>query len=43
MVVFIVVSEFGVGFDVVNIKICVKLEGDDYVINGSKMWIINLI
>lgn len=35
------VIEFGVGFDVVGIKIKVEKKGDEYIINGQKMWIIN--
>lgn len=29
------------GFDLVNMKIYVKKDGGDWVINGVKMWIIN--
>lgn len=43
MVGCIGVFEVGVGFDVVGLKIIVCKDGDDYVINGSKMWIINLL
>ncbi|MBX7097250.1 MAG: acyl-CoA dehydrogenase family protein [Myxococcaceae bacterium] len=35
------VSEPGMGSDVANIKTTAKRVGDDYVINGSKMWITN--
>ncbi|MFL5319854.1 MAG: acyl-CoA dehydrogenase family protein [Myxococcaceae bacterium] len=35
------VSEPGAGSDVANIKTTAKRVGDDYVINGSKMWITN--
>jgi len=35
------VSEPGAGSDVASIKTTAKLDGDDYVINGSKMWITN--
>ena len=35
------VSEPGVGSDVANLKTTAKRVGDDYVINGSKMWITN--
>lgn len=35
------VSEPGVGSDVANMKTTAKRVGDDYVINGSKMWITN--
>ncbi|MGC1508109.1 acyl-CoA dehydrogenase family protein [Ketobacter sp.] len=41
MVASIAVSEPGAGSDVANIKTRAKPEGDDYVINGSKMWITN--
>lgn len=37
----IAVSETGAGSDVANIKTRARSEGDDYVINGSKMWITN--
>ena len=37
----IAVSEPGAGSDVANIKTKAVKEGDDYVINGSKMWITN--
>ena len=33
------VSETGAGSDVAAIKTTAKTDGDDYVINGSKMWI----
>ncbi|MDN5874665.1 MAG: acyl-CoA dehydrogenase family protein, partial [Sinobacteraceae bacterium] len=35
------VSEPGAGSDVAAIKTTVRREGDEYVINGSKMWITN--
>ena len=35
------VSEPGAGSDVASIKTIAKKDGDDYVINGSKMWITN--
>jgi citronellyl-CoA dehydrogenase len=35
------VSEPGAGSDVASIKTHAKKDGDDYVINGSKMWITN--
>ncbi len=35
------VSEPGCGSDVANIKTTARREGDEYVINGSKMWITN--
>ncbi|MFC4529123.1 acyl-CoA dehydrogenase family protein [Dyella halodurans] len=35
------VSEQGAGSDVAAIKTYARKEGDDYVINGSKMWITN--
>lgn len=35
------VSEPGAGSDVASIKTSAKKDGDDYVINGSKMWITN--
>ena len=39
MVCSIGVSEPGAGSDVASIKTSAKKDGDDYVINGSKMWI----
>jgi citronellyl-CoA dehydrogenase len=37
----IAVSEPGAGSDVAGIKTTARKDGDDYVINGSKMWITN--
>jgi citronellyl-CoA dehydrogenase len=37
----IAVSEVGGGSDVAALKTTAKRDGDDYVINGSKMWITN--
>jgi len=39
MVASIAVSEAGAGSDVASIKTSARRDGDDYVINGSKMWI----
>jgi citronellyl-CoA dehydrogenase len=41
MVGCIGVSEAGGGSDVAALKTSAKKDGDDYVINGSKMWITN--
>ncbi len=41
MVVSIAVSEASAGSDVASIKTTARKDGDDYVINGSKMWITN--
>ncbi|MDO9234695.1 MAG: acyl-CoA dehydrogenase family protein [Aquabacterium sp.] len=41
MVGCIAVSETGGGSDVAALKTSARHEGDDYVINGSKMWITN--
>ncbi len=41
MVASIAVSEPGAGSDVANIKTTASKQGNDYVINGSKMWITN--
>jgi citronellyl-CoA dehydrogenase len=41
MVGCIGVSEAGGGSDVAALKTTAKKDGDDYVINGSKMWITN--
>lgn len=41
MVACIAVSEAGAGSDVAGIKTTARRDGDDYVINGSKMWITN--
>ena len=35
------VSEAGAGSDVASIKTTARKDGDDYVINGGKMWITN--
>jgi citronellyl-CoA dehydrogenase len=35
------ISEPGAGSDVANIKTTARRSGDDYIINGSKMWITN--
>ncbi len=35
------VSEFGAGSDVASVKTTAKKDGDDYVINGGKMWTTN--
>jgi len=35
------VSEEGAGSDVASIKTTARTDGDDYIINGSKMWITN--
>lgn len=35
------VSEAGAGSDVAGLKTTAKTQGDDYIINGSKMWITN--
>jgi citronellyl-CoA dehydrogenase len=37
----IAVSEVGGGSDVAALKTSAKKDGDDYIINGSKMWITN--
>lgn len=41
MVVSIGVSESGAGSDVASLKTYARRDGDDYIINGSKMWITN--
>jgi citronellyl-CoA dehydrogenase len=41
MVACIGVSETGAGSDVASIKTTARSDGDDYVINGGKMWITN--
>ncbi len=41
MVASIAVSEPGAGSDVANIKTRAVKQGDDYIINGTKMWITN--
>lgn len=35
------VSEVGAGSDVAGMKTTARKDGDDYIINGSKMWITN--
>lgn len=40
-VVCLGVSEAGAGSDVASLKTTARKDGDDYVINGSKMWITN--
>lgn len=37
----IAVSEAGAGSDVASVKTSARKDGDDYLINGSKMWITN--
>jgi citronellyl-CoA dehydrogenase len=37
----VAVSEAGAGSDVASIKTTAHKDGDDYIINGSKMWITN--
>ena len=41
VVVAIGVSEAGAGSDVASIRTHARRDGDDYIINGSKMWITN--
>jgi citronellyl-CoA dehydrogenase len=41
MVGCIGVSEVGAGSDVAGMTTNAKKDGDDYIINGSKMWITN--
>lgn len=41
MMVAVGVSEPGAGSDVVNIQTKAVLEGDKYVLNGTKCWITN--
>ena len=41
LVAAIAVSETGGGSDVAALKTTARKDGDDYVINGSKMWITN--
>ena len=41
MVGCIGVSETGAGSDVAGMKTSARKDGDDYIINGSKMWITN--
>ncbi|XP_032898532.1 probable acyl-CoA dehydrogenase 6 isoform X4 [Amblyraja radiata] len=41
MVACLGVSEVGAGSDVANIKTKAVKDGDDYIINGGKMWITN--
>ncbi len=40
-VVCLGVSESGAGSDVASLKTNARKDGDDYVVNGSKMWITN--
>lgn len=42
MIVSFVLIELGVGFDVVSVKIIVIKDGDYYVVNGIKCYIINV-
>lgn len=42
-VVCLGVSEAGAGSDVASVKTTARKDGDDYVINGSKMWITNAL
>lgn len=37
----IVIIEFGIGFDMVGICICVEDKGDYWVLNGFKVYIFN--
>lgn len=37
------VSETGAGSDVASIKTTARRDGDDYIINGGKMWITNSV
>lgn len=39
--IFIGIFELDVGLDVVVVKICVVKDGDEWVINGEKIWILN--
>jgi len=41
MVACVGISESGAGSDVASIRTTARRDGDDYVINGSKMWITN--
>lgn len=41
MVACVGVSEPGAGSDVAQIKTTARKDGDDYIINGTKMWITN--
>jgi citronellyl-CoA dehydrogenase len=41
MVACIGVSEPGAGSDVASVKTTARKDGDDYIINGGKMWITN--
>lgn len=41
MVACVGVSEVGAGSDVASVKTRARQDGDDYVINGGKMWITN--
>ncbi|WP_096696786.1 acyl-CoA dehydrogenase family protein [Polaromonas sp. AER18D-145] len=42
-VVCLGVSEAGAGSDVASVKTTARKDGDDYIINGAKMWITNAL